>query len=398
MAPTGLSFHLVRQAIRCAPVSEPLAYLERAERLRFVTTFGRSAALVAGAFSLSHAFGLRYAPSAITLGAGAVVFLALPVIARRIGDHLTGHLIGALVSALVMFVASLRGDLPLGALVFLVLIPMLVRYLAGDRAAAAWAAIGIAISLVCLWRVETGRAVMVEPLTRPEIVAQRDALETASVVGVLVLMTALAGGLERRRRRVERLRNGRLSERLQRLSASIAHELNNPLAWMTSTTAFLKTRLREPRTPELDRELVDCATELVDGTRRLVQLSDDLRALGPESTAIPSGDPHRVVRLVKSLVGVTSDRSQVAIDGELPRVGVSEAALTELLVELLLYVGEQGGAPALTVRREGPHVVFTLEGLTGLEADLIGDMAGPSVVVSLTATAIVLRVPVAVSS
>ena len=379
-------------------MSETLAYLDRAERRRFVAGFGRIAALVAGAFAISHAVGLGYAPSATALAVGACVFLVLPAIARRVGDRLTGHLVGALISGLVMFVASLRGDLPLGALVFLPLVPMLVQYLSGARAAAAWAGVCATITLACLWRVETGRAVTIEPLTRPAMIAQRNALEAASVVAVLVLMTALSVSLDRRRRRVEQLRSGKLSERVRRLTASIAHELNNPLAWMTSTTAFLQKKLAEPRTAELDGELHECATDLVDGTRRLVQLSDDLRALGPEATRIDSGDPHRVVRLVKSLVGVTSDRSHVEIEGELPRVGVSEGPLTEVLVELLLYGAEQGGSPTLTVSREEQHVIFSLVGLAGLEADLIADMLGPAVSVSPSPTAVAIRVPLAASS
>lgn len=379
-------------------MSEALAYLDRAERRRFVAGFGRIAALVAGAFAISHAVGLGYAPSATALAVGACVFLVLPAIARRVGDRITGHLVGALISGLVMFVASLRGDLPLGALAFLPLVPMLVQYLAGARAAAAWAGVCVTITLGCLWRVETGRAVTIEPLTRPAMIAQRNALEAASVIAVLVLMTALSVSLDRRRRRVEQLRSGKLSERVRRLTASIAHELNNPLAWMTSTTAFLQKKLAEPRSADLDQELHECATDLVDGTRRLVQLSDDLRALGPEATRIASGDPHRVVRLVKSLVGVTSDRSHVEIEGELPRLGMSEGPLTEVLVELILYGAEQGGSPTLTVRRDEQHVVFALVGLAGLEADLIADMLGPTVTVSPTPTAVAIRVPLAVSS
>lgn len=380
-------------------MAETLAYLDRAERRRFIATFARTAAAIAAAFCVSHAFGLQYAPSAIALGLGSLLFLALPALSRRIGEAGAGHLAGALISGLVTFVASLRGDLPIGPLVFLVLVPMLVQYLSGVRAAAAWAGVGIAISLVCLWRVETGRAVTVEPLTRPEMVAQRNAFETGSVVGVLLMMTALAVGLERRRRRVERLRSGRLSERLQRLTASVAHELNNPLAWMTSTTAFLKARLSAPRTPELDRELQDCATELTDGTRRLVQLSEDLRALGPDAGGVQSGDPARVIRLVKSLVGVTGDRSEIAADGELPRLAAAEGPLTEVLVELLLYGGEQGSAPTLAVRRDGPHVVFTLEGVAGLDAELIAERLESTVVArSPTPTSIAIAVPLAVAA
>lgn len=377
-------------------MSETLAYLDRAERRRFIATFGRSAAAVAAAFSLSHAVGLKYAPSAIALGLGSALFLVLPALSRRVGEALTGHLVGAMVSGLVAFVASLRGDLPLGALLFLVLVPLIVQYLAGVRAASGWAAVGIAISLVCLWRVETGRAVTIEPLSRAEVVAQRNTLEAASVVGVLLLMTALAAGLERRRRRVERLRSGRLTERMQRLMASVAHELNNPLAWMTSTTAYLKDKLAAPRTPELDRELADCASELVDGTRRLVQLSDDLRALGPDAIDVHSGDPARVIRLVKSLVGVTNDRSQVVAEADLPRIAVPEGPLTEVLVELLLYGGEHGAATSLAVRRQGQHLVFRLEGVARLDAGLIAELLGPDVFAeSPTPSSAGIRVPLA---
>jgi len=372
-------------------VSEPLAYLDRTERRDFLRTFGRVAACVATAFAVSHALGLRYLPSALALAFGGAVFLALPHLERAVGHRACGHVIGATITGLVTFVASLRGDLPVGALVFLCLVPLAVEYLSGVWAAAGWAAAGVAVTATFLWRVETGRATTIEALTRPEVLAQKNALEAASVVGLLVLLTSLSIGLERRRRRVERLRTGKLSARIRRLSASVAHELNNPLAWMSSTSAFLNRTLSVGRTPQLDQELVECSSELVDGTRRLVQFSEDLRALGAATDAPSCGDPRRVLRLVKSLAGVAP---AVALPDDLPPIAAPEGALAEVLVELLLSAGLQ--PPTLSLSRTEDEVIFTVTRAEGLEPDAVTEALMQGLArVSTNANSVELRVRVA---
>lgn len=373
-------------------MSQPLPLIERTEQRDFLRTFGRVGFVVAGTLAASHAFNLGYLPSAFAMGSGALAMLALPVIAQRFGNPVAGHALAALISSLVAYNASLRGDLPLGALIYLCVLPLVVQYLAGSRAAAGWAVVGVLITAVALWRVDTGRATPIEQLARPANLARKNSIEAGSVMGVLAMMTALAVGLERRRTRVERARMARLAGRLRRLSASVAHEINNPLAWMTSSTSFLKSALTEPSTPELQKELADCATDLVDGTRRLSQFSEDLRALTTENTETASGDPRRVLRLVKSLVGVPA----TSPPGELPRIAAAEGPLTELLVELLLSSGEQGQAARLAVTVEPEALTFTLGAVPGVDSKMVDELLGHGIgTIASTAVDLSLRVPIA---
>lgn len=373
-------------------MSQPLPLIERTEQRDFLRSFGRVGFAVAATLAASHAVNLGYLPSAVAMGCGAVALLALPWFAERFGNLAAGHALAALISSLVAYNASLRSDLPLGALIYLCVVPLVVQYLAGSRAAAGWAFVGVLITAVSLWRVETGRAVAIEALTMPASLARKNSIEAGSIMGVLAMMTALAVGLERRRTRVERARMGRLAGRLRRLSASVAHEINNPLAWMTSSTSFLKGALTETSTPELQKELADCATDLVDGTRRLSQFSEDLRALTSENTEAASGDARRVLRLVKSLVGVLA----TAPAGDLPRIAAAEGPLTELLVELLLSSSEQGQAARLTVSADAAAITFTLGAVKGVDGRMVDELLGPGIAtISSTESDLAIRVPIA---
>lgn len=373
-------------------MSQPLPLIERTEQRDFLRSFGRVGFAVAATLAASHAVNLGYLPSAVAMGCGAVALLALPWFAERFGNLAAGHALAALISSLVAYNASLRSDLPLGALIYLCVVPLVVQYLAGSRAAASWAFVGVLITAVSLWRVETGRAVAIEALTMPASLARKNSIEAGSIMGVLAMMTALAVGLERRRTRVERARMGRLAGRLRRLSASVAHEINNPLAWMTSSTSFLKGALTETSTPELQKELADCATDLVDGTRRLSQFSEDLRALTSENTEAASGDARRVLRLVKSLVGVLA----TAPAGDLPRIAAAEGPLTELLVELLLSSSEQGQAARLTVSADAAAITFTLGAVKGVDGRMVDELLGPGIAtISSTESDLAIRVPIA---
>lgn len=373
-------------------MSQPLPLIERTEQRDFLRSFGRVGFVVAATLAASHALNLGYLPSAIAMGTGAVSMLALPSFAERFGNFAAGHALAALISSLVAYNASLRADLPLGALIYLCVIPLVVQYLSGSKAAASWAVVGVLITAFSLWRVETGHAVAIEPLTTAANLARKNSIEAGSIMGVLAMMTALAVGLERRRTRVERARMARLAGRLRRLSASVAHEINNPLAWMTSSTSFLKGALTEPSTPELQKELADCATDLVDGTRRLSQFSEDLRALTTENTETASGDPRRVLRLVKSLVGVLP----TAPPGELPRIAAAEGPLTELLVELLLSSGEQGQAARLAVTVDSAGLTFTLGAVPGVDSRMVDELLGQGIgTIASTPADLSLRVPIA---
>jgi signal transduction histidine kinase len=372
-------------------VDSTLEHLEAAERRDFLRTFGRFGAAVTGALSILHAFTLHSSVSSVALALACGFMLGLPRISDRVGFRATAHLLGIVITALVSLVASLRGDLPLGALVYLVVLPLAVQYLAGARVAVAWTLVGVGLSGVATWRVLSGQAQAIPALATPEALASKDLFEASSIIGALALTTALALGLERRRRRVEAALTGRLAGRLRRLTGSVAHELNNPLAWMTSTARFLDEALRREPGPEREADLQECTTDLTEGVRRLGVFSEDLRALGPDARR-PTADLARVLRLVTSLSGV-----QTRIDPA-PRptlaLHVPEGALTEALVELVLRTS----APALSVALEGETVVFSISSAQAIDRGVLPEVLGPLFpFVTARDSSLQLRVPAGAS-
>jgi uncharacterized protein (TIGR02266 family) len=119
-------------------------------------------------------------------------------------------------------------------------------------------------------------------------------------LGVLIVGRDVTAqrGLERQRRYLEeRLRQADKLATLGRIAASVAHDINNPLAWISSNlqllgsyaepiSALVQRALGSDEPPpelghlrEIDRELVSLLRETSEGGRRLQQIALDLRGL-----------------------------------------------------------------------------------------------------------------------
>lgn len=312
------------------------------QRERFFRTFAWSGAAICGLLALSWGLQLAFWPGAGVLAAGAGALAVSPRVARRAGLGVGAHLVALVTVGLVAFTATTRGDLPMGSLAYLVVVPPFLAYVSGPRATIAWAVVSCAVAGWAFWRVATGAAVNAPALAAPGALAMRDALETTSIVGVLALVTGVVLGIERRRRaaEAERLRlaaevNQRAADaRLGRLAASVTHELNNPLAWLSSNAAFLKRHVTAQAQPEDHVEIGEALEDLGEGVARLTTVVADLQSLVHVRGADRGADVGRALRLARSLSG-RDVRVRLPAEAPLPRVVASEGVLAELLADLL---------------------------------------------------------------
>ncbi|PTL84452.1 ATP-binding protein [Vitiosangium sp. GDMCC 1.1324] len=154
------------------------------------------------------------------------------------------------------------------------------------------------------------------------------------------------------------------------LATGVAHEINNPLTFVSANITFLEEQLNQMMVmPESLPELREVLTETREGVGRIRELVQDLKsfARADEERSGPV-DVHRVVdsalRLMRSAL---RHRTQVVRSlGEVPFVRGNEARLGQVLVNLL--VNALQALPArhpddnriqVSAWREGPkHVVL----------------------------------------
>ncbi|NMO16008.1 two-component sensor histidine kinase [Pyxidicoccus fallax] len=151
---------------------------------------------------------------------------------------------------------------------------------------------------------------------------------------------------ESERLRAQSERNRAEMERLAvvgKLAAGVAHEVNNPLAYVKSNLGFLQEELREaaPDVEELRRVL----DETQQGVLRIQQIVTDLRRFSRDTTVEAEesctveeamGEAQRLASVrLRSLGEVVAE-----VAPALPRVRVSQRHLVQVLVNLLLNAAD----------------------------------------------------------
>jgi PAS domain S-box-containing protein len=156
----------------------------------------------------------------------------------------------------------------------------------------------------------------------------------------------------------------RLNERMASigmLAAGVAHEINNPLAFVSSNLGFIGTELNRLALPEDEvHELVEALNEAREGTERMRLIVQSLRALsrGDQATTHPL-DLHEVLENSVHLAwGRLRSRGRLVRDyGDLPQVLGNSVQLAQVFTNLLINAAQAlpktGGEIRLVTRMQG---------------------------------------------
>jgi signal transduction histidine kinase len=170
---------------------------------------------------------------------------------------------------------------------------------------------------------------------------------------------------ERRRAQSEKLAT------IGQLAAGVAHEINNPLAFISSNLQYLQERPWGDAqvSPE---ELAEVLRETFSGVERVQQIAADLRRFSRMEAEEPAecslaevvSDAVRLARLRLKYVA----RVEVDVPAQLPPVLAVRRRLDQVLLNLLVNAGDaleehraQDSWVRVTARQQGARVLLTVE-------------------------------------
>ncbi len=185
-------------------------------------------------------------------------------------------------------------------------------------------------------------------------------LDSATQTALISLAAVVGGAIARvsaeealRASQVKAMAADRLGA-LGQLAAGIAHEINNPLAYIVANLDFALEHLALAQAEGLDDVRLALA-EARSGAKAVREIAGDLRALarddeGVEATADVAEALRKALNLARSAV---RHRARIASDvGELPRVDGAESRLSQVFLNLLV-----NAAQALPEGPADAHVV-----------------------------------------
>ena len=138
------------------------------------------------------------------------------------------------------------------------------------------------------------------------------------------------------------------------LAAGVAHEINNPLAYLTANVEWVRTRLQRAGGHE---PLAAALTEAEDGAARIASIVGDLRAFSRDDETRAEVDLAQVVDDAIRLAG-HEVRQLAEIErqlGEVPSVFGNRMRLGQVVLNLVVnasqaFSGAEGAAPRIVVR------------------------------------------------
>jgi PAS domain S-box-containing protein len=155
------------------------------------------------------------------------------------------------------------------------------------------------------------------------------------------------------------------------LAAGVAHEVNNPLAWVTSNLGYALEVLSARSGPELrgDLELREALEEALQGADRIASIVKAMRSLGrpsdaegPRATDVLA-ELHDALQMVRNQL-VQRARLEVHVPERLPRTWARTNELGRVFLNVLVNAAQaipEGRASenriAVTVREQGADIV-----------------------------------------
>jgi signal transduction histidine kinase len=142
------------------------------------------------------------------------------------------------------------------------------------------------------------------------------------------------------------------------LAAGVAHEINNPLAYVSSNLGYIQSELRRPEPlEELRSELLEAVTEAREGAERMRLIVQSLQSLSRGEPV--SAHPLALHEVLETSIHLVQDkvrsRARLVRDyGELPQVRGNAVQLAQVFVNLLVNAAQAmppgGGEIRLTTR------------------------------------------------
>ncbi len=195
-------------------------------------------------------------------------------------------------------------------------------------------AVGAQMASGQLDRFELPRLVRRKDGTKLEAMVRASALRDGA--GALRFIIALVEDVSEKRRMESRLLLADRMASVGTLAAGVAHEINNPLAFILSNLDFA---LEEVRRTGVEGELLRSLEDAKDGGVRVREIVRDLKTFArPTEEAYHHLDVRRVLQ---SAVGLASNelrhRARVVVDpGDVPPVLADEHRLAQVFVNLLI--------------------------------------------------------------
>jgi PAS domain S-box-containing protein len=199
------------------------------------------------------------------------------------------------------------------------------------------------------------RAARGERIAEERMLRRKDGVELAVEVvavplrdgdGHQMACVAILRDVDERRRLNARLQISERLASLGTLSAGVAHEINNPLAFVTANLSWLKGRLAEvaatlgPRWQEIESALSDCA----EGAERIRTIVQDLKTYASGSARGEAG-PTDLAAVLEFALRVADNevrhRARVVRDlRPVPRVHGGHARLGQVFLNLLVNAAQ----------------------------------------------------------